>query len=379
MKITDIETIAIHYRSRDFVFVRVHTDEGLIGTGEGTLEGRARTIQSAVNELKDYIVGEDPLRIEHLWQKMYRHTFYRGGPLLMSAISGVDQALWDIFGKASNLPVHQLLGGRVRDRIKVYANGPRGETPEELAESALQIVEDGFTAMKLCPFPATKPVDGQKVIHFARAVMEKVRDAVGPDIDLAIDCHGRLSPAMAITLGKAVAEYGIYFYEEPCLPENVATMATVAREVGIPVATGERLMTSWGFRDVLEQQAAVILQPDLAHCGGISAGRKIAVMGEVYYAGFAPHNPLSPVNMKASLHLDAATPGFIIQEWVWDDKGSIRDEILLNPVKIKDGWAEIPMEPGLGTDLNLELCAANPAQGTHLPVLWHDDGSVADW
>lgn len=379
MKITDVESIAINYRGRDFVFVRVHTDEGLIGTGEGTLEGRARTVQTAISELKDYIVGEDPLRIEHLWQKMYRHTFYRGGPLLMSAISGVDQALWDIFGKSANLPVHQLLGGRVRDRIRVYANGPRGETPEEIAESALQIKEDGFTAMKLCPFKATKPVDGQESIRFARDVMRAVRDAVGPDIDLAVDAHGRLSPAMAILLGKTIAEYGIYFLEEPCLPENAATMATVARECGIPVATGERLMTTWGFRDVLENQAAAILQPDLAHCGGISQGRKIAAMGEVYYAGFAPHNPLSPVNMRASLHLDATTPGFLIQEWVWDDKGSIRDEVLLNPVKIENGWAEIPMEPGLGTDLNLEVCLAHPAQGTHLPGLWHDDGAVADW
>jgi galactonate dehydratase len=378
MKITDIETVATQYGRRDFVFVRVHTDEGIIGTGEGTLEGRARTVVTAVLELRDYLVGEDPLRIEHLWQKMYRQAFYRGGPLLMSAISGVEQALWDIFGKSVGLPVHQLLGGRVRDRIRVYANGVRGESPEEQAESALRIKEMGFTAMKMIPFGAVKPVDSPSIVRQAAKVMEAVRDAVGPDIDLAIDCHGRLSPAMAIQIGQAVKEYGVLFYEEPCLPENAATMATVARECGIPVATGERLVTAWAFRDVLEKQAASLLQPDLAHCGGILQGKKIAAMAEVYYAGIAPHNPLSPVNMRASLHLDAATPNFVIQEWVCDD-ATERDQILVNPVIIKDGWVEVPMEPGLGTDLNLELCLANPAKGAHNPVLWHDDGAVADW
>lgn len=378
MKITNLETIPVFGGGRDWVFVRVHTDEGLIGTGEGTLEGRARTIVTAVEELKDWVVGEDPLRIEHLWQVMYRHAFYRGGPVMNSAISGVEQALWDIFGKSVGLPVHQLLGGKVRDKIRVYANGPRGERPEEIAESAQAIVADGYTAMKLVPFGATKPLDGIAAIRRAAKVMEAVRNAVGPDIDLAVDAHGRLSPAMAVQMAHAIRDYGIYFYEEPCLPENAAAMATVARECGIPVATGERLFTKWGFRDILEKQAAAVLQPDLAHCGGILEGRKIAAMAEVYYAGFAPHNPLSPVNMRASLHLDAVAPNFIIQEWVWDDP-SWRDEILVNPVVVKDGWVDVPVEPGLGTDLNLDVCRAHPAKSIHLPDLWHDDGSVADW
>lgn len=378
MKITNLETIPVYGGGRDWVFVRVHTDEGLIGTGEGTLEGRARTIVTAVEELKDWVVGQDPLRIEHLWQIMYRHAFYRGGPVMNSAISGVEQACWDIFGKSAGLPVHQLLGGRVRDKIRVYANGPRGETPEEIAESARAIVADGYTAMKLVPFGAVKPLDGIATVRRAAKVMEAVRDAVGPDIDLAVDAHGRLSPTMAIQIAHAIRDYGVYFYEEPCLPENAATMATVARECGIPVATGERLFTAWGFRDVLEKQAAAVLQPDLAHCGGLLQGRKIAAMAEVYYAGFAPHNPLSPVNMRASLHLDAVAPNFVIQEWVWDDP-AWRNEILLNPVKVVNGWVDVPMEPGLGTDLDLDVCRAHPAKSIHLPGLWHDDGSVADW
>jgi galactonate dehydratase len=378
LKITRLETISVFAGMKDWIFVRVHTDEGLIGTGEGTLEGRGRTVTAAVDELSDYVVGHDPMRIEHLWQIMYRHAFYRGGPVMNSAISGVEQALWDITGQALGQPVHQLLGGRVRDKIRVYANGPRGETPEALAESALALKERGYSAMKLVPFGATKPLDGIAAVREAARTMAAVRDAVGPDVDLAVDAHGRLSPAMAIQIGQAIKEYGIFFYEEPCLPENPATMATVARECGIPIATGERLFTKWGFRDVLEQQAAAVLQPDLAHCGGILEGRKIAAMAEVYYAGFAPHNPLSPVNMRASLHLDAVAPNFVIQEWVADDP-PWRDEILLHPVVIEDGWAEVPMEPGLGTALNLEVCRANPGRGTHLPVLWHDDGSVADW
>jgi galactonate dehydratase len=378
MKIRLIETVPVFGGGRDWVFVRVHTDEGLIGTGEGTLEGRARTMVAAIDELSDYLIGQDPLRIEHLWQIMYRHAFYRGGPVLNSAISGVEQALWDIFGQAANLPVHQLLGGRVRDRIRVYANGPRGETADELAESALALKERGFTAMKLVPFGPTKPLEGMGAIRRAVAIMSAVRDAVGPDVDLAVDAHGRLSPAMAIQIGQAIKEFGVLVFEEPCLPENAATMATVARECGIQVATGERLFTKWGFRDVLEKQAATLLQPDLAHCGGILEGRKIAAMAELNYAGFAPHNPLSPVNMRASLHLDAVVPNFVIQEWVSDDP-PWRDDILLHPVVIKDGWAEIPNEPGLGTALNMEVCRAHPARAIHLPGLWHDDGSVADW
>jgi galactonate dehydratase len=378
MKIRDVETIPVFGGGRDWVFVRIHTDEGITGTGEGTLEGRARTIVAAVEELKDYVVGQDPRRIEHLWQIMYRHAFYRGGPVMNSAISGVEQACWDILGKSLGVPVHQLLGGKVRDKIRVYANGPRGTTADEIAASALALKERGYSAMKLSPFGATKPIDGMATIRKAVGIMEAVRAAVGPDIDLMVDAHGRLSPAMAIQMGQAIKHVGVLFYEEPCLPENAATMATVARECGIPVATGERNFTKWGFREILERQAAAVLQPDLAHCGGIMEGRKIAAMAEVYYCGLAPHNPLSPVNMRASLHLDAVAPNFVIQEWVSDDP-PWRDEILVNPVVVKDGWVDVPTEPGLGTDLVDDVCRAHPAKSIHLPVLWHDDGSVADW
>jgi galactonate dehydratase len=378
VKIRDLETIVVHGGFRNWVFVRVHTDQGIIGTGEATVEGRAETMIAAVGELKRYLIGQDPLRIQHHWQVMYRGAFWRGGPILNSAISGVEQALWDILGKVTNQPVYQLLGGACRDRIRVYANGPRGDTPETLAESAAALVERGFSALKLVPFGPTKPLDGVVAVRRAARIMEAVREAVGPDIDLAVDAHGRLSPAMAIEMARAIRDVGVLFFEEPCLPENPETLARVAREGGIPIATGERLFTKWGFREVLETHAAALVQPDLAHCGGLAEGRAIAAMAEVYYAGVAPHNPLSPVNTRASLHLDAAIPNFVIQEWVTDDP-PWRDEILVNPVVIRDGWAAIPTEPGLGTDLNLAVCAAHPYQPVDLPMLWHDDGAIADW
>ena len=378
MRITGIEPIVVFGGFRNWVFVQIQTDDGLTGTGEASLEGRAETMVAAVRELERYLLAKDPLRITDHWQAMYRHAFWRGGPILNSAISGVEQALWDIFGKSVGLPVWQLLGGAVRDRIRVYANGPRGETPEELAESALALKERGYSAMKLAPFGPTKPLDGVATIRRAAEIMEAVRAAVGPDVDLAVDAHGRLSPAMAIEMARAIRDVGIFFYEEPCLPENPKTMATVARECGIPVATGERLFTKWGFREVMELQAAALWQPDLAHCGGIAEGRQIAAMAEVNYAGIAPHNPLSPVNMRASLHLDAAIPNFVIQEWV-SDPPPWADEMLLNPVVIRDGWAELPTEPGLGTDLNLDVCRAHPYQPVDMPPWRHDDGSVADW
>ncbi|HEU5434742.1 MAG TPA: galactonate dehydratase [Thermomicrobiales bacterium] len=378
MRITGIEPIVVFGGFRNWVFVQVQTDEGLVGTGEATLEGRAETIVAAVRELERALLAKDPLRITDHWQAMYRHAFWRGGPILNSAISGVEQALWDIFGKSVGLPVWQLLGGACRDRIRIYANGPRGETPEELAESAVELKERGYSAMKLTPFGATKPLDGVVAIRRAANIMEAVRAAVGPDVDLAVDAHGRLSPAMAIEMARAIRDVGIYFFEEPCLPENPTTMATVARECGIPVATGERLFTKWGFREAMELQAAALWQPDLAHCGGIAEARQIAAMAEARYAGVAPHNPLSPVNMRASLHLDAAIPNFVIQEWVADPP-PWTDDMLVHPVVIRAGWAELPAEPGLGTDLNLDVCRAHPYQPVDMPAWRHDDGSVADW
>ncbi|MEM3816050.1 MAG: galactonate dehydratase, partial [Candidatus Bathyarchaeia archaeon] len=300
MKITKIEMF--HVKPR-WLFLKMHTDEGIVGYGEPTLEGRTRTVEMAVREFERYLVGQDPLRIENHWQAMYRGTFYRGGPVLMSAISGIEQAMWDILGKKLGVPVYQLLGGKCRDKVRVYAH-IGGRTPEEYAKNALAKVEQGFTALKTTLFEAVKPVDSLSLVNKAVEKFKAIRNAVGDEVDIAIDCHGRLSPAMAIRLAKALEPYYPMFLEEPCLPENVDTMVTVARSTSIPIATGERLFTKWGFREIIEKQAASILQPDISHAGGIMECKKIAAMAETYYATIAPHCPLGPIALAACIQLD---------------------------------------------------------------------------
>ena len=334
MRITGIRTVVVDGGMRNWVLVLVDTDEGLTGVGEATLEGKAETMVAAVGELGRMIDGQDPDRIQHLWQVMYRHSFWRGGPVLMSAISGIEQALWDIAGKAAGLPVYAFLGGGCRDRIPLYANGPRGTTPEEYAASAREIVAAGFSALKVAAVEATLPVDASGTVRRAAAAVGAIRDAVGPDVAIAVDVHGRLSPAMSIRLARELEPLDIWFLEEPVLPENAAAMADVARATTIPVATGERLFTKWGFREIVELRAAALLQPDVSHCGGILEARLIAALGETCYAGLAPHNPLSPVNTIASAHVAMASPNFVALEWVFDNPPWTQ-AILTEPLSIR--------------------------------------------
>ncbi len=378
MIVTSIETIVVDGGMRNWVFVLVDTDEGVRGIGEATLEGKSETIAAAIGELSRMVVGEDPGRIQHLWQIMYRHSFWRGGPVLMSAISGIEQALWDIAGKAAGLPVYALLGGACRDRIPLYANGPRGTTPGEYADSARAIVAAGFRAMKVVPLEATLPVDSSATIRSCAEVVRAIREAVGPDVSVAVDVHGRLSPAMSIRLAREIEPFDIWFLEEPVLPENASAMADVARATSIPVATGERLFTRWGFREIVELRAAALLQPDVSHCGGILEARLIGALGETSYAGLAPHNPLSPVNTIASAHVGMASPNFVALEWVFDNPDWTQ-ELLTEPLAIRDGSLELPVGPGLGIELDLEACARHPYRPVDLPALWQADGAVADW
>jgi galactonate dehydratase len=378
MKITGIDTIVVDGGMRNWVFVNVYTDEGVQGLGEATLEGKAETIVAAVGELGRLVDGQDPRRIQHLWQIMYRHSFWRGGPVLMSAISGIEQALWDITGKVAGLPVYALLGGACRDRISLYANGPRGSSPDEYAESARRITAAGFTAMKVAPLEPTLPVDSSASIRRATAVVAAIRAAVGPDVAIGVDVHGRLSPAMSIRFARGLEELDIWFLEEPVLPENAAAMAEVARATSIPIATGERLFTKWGFREVLQLHAASLLQPDVSHCGGILEARLIAAMGEVEYAGLSPHNPLSPVNGVASAHVGMASPNFVALEWVVDNPAWTQ-AVLSRPLVIRDGFLELSDAPGLGIELDLDACREHPYRAVDLPAFWHEDGSVADW
>lgn len=371
MKITRLETIFVRPR---WLFLKVHTDEGIVGLGEPIVEGRAQTVAAAVHEIGRYLIGQDPRRIEHHWQAIYRGQFYRGGPVLCSALSGIEQALWDITGKWLGQPVYKLLGGAVRDRIRMYG-WVGGETYGDYIESAKVSASQGFTALKVGVPGAVRIVDtpavAEEIVHRFAAI----REAVGPTVDIGIDFHGRVSPAMAVRLARMLEPYQPMFIEEPVLPENVDAMVTVARSTTIPIATGERLFTKWGFREVLEKQAAVILQPDLSHAGGILETKKIAAMAECYYAGIAPHCPLGPIALAACLQLDACTPNFLVQEHVTTGAGYLK-----RPFIIEQGHIALPEAPGLGIELDEAALADKLDDGSwETPRLWHDDGSVADW
>ncbi len=378
MKITSVEPLVVDVGSRNWLFVVVETDEGLSGVGEGSLPGHPRAVAAAVEEYREYVVGEDPARIQHLWQLMYRQPFFRSGAVTLSAMSAIEQALWDIKGKAAGLPVYELLGGRCHDRIKLYANGPDGDTLDEIAESAGSLVERGFTAMKTGIAEAVLPVQGDGIFHRAAEQVEAVRNAVGEDIEIAWDAHGRLTPVMSIKLARALEPYNIWFLEEPALPENAKGLAQVARATSIPVATGERLFTKWAFREVLELGGAALLQPDLSHCGGVLEARAIAAMAEVYYCGFAPHNPLGPVNTIVSAHVAMACPNFVALEICLYPPDWTR-ELLTEPLELADGYLELSDEPGWGVELDVELCRSHPYRPYTLPILRHRSGAIGDW
>lgn len=384
MRITRLEVV--HVAPRYSVLV-VHTDDEQIrGLGEACLEGKARVVEAALAEFAEYLVGQDPRRIERIWHELYRGTFYPSGSILASAISAVDQALWDILGKVYDAPVHALLGGAVRDEIRLYRHvnvedhGPfeLSQGDEHIAlltERARQAVAEGFTMIKTAlPGPA-RHVESRAWVRWQGERFGALRAAVGDDVDIAIDFHGRTSPALAEQLIHTIAEHHPMFVEEPCLPENVPAMAELASKVPVPIATGERLFTRWGFREVLETRAASILQPDLAHCGGISEGRKIAAMGETYYAGFAPHNPLGPVNLAASVHLAATVPSFVAQEQL-----TLGEGVLRTPFTMTDGYLALPEGPGLGVELRDDLPDDGFDGRWGLPT-WHDarDGGLLPW
>jgi galactonate dehydratase len=378
VKITAVDPLVVNVGSRNWLFVVVETDEGLTGVGEGSLPAHPLAVAAAVEEYRDYVVGENPARIQHLWQLMYRRPFFRSGAVTLSAMSAIEQALWDIKGKVAGLPVYELLGGRCHDRIRLYVNGPSGETLEEVAESARSLVEHGFTAMKTNTDDAVLPVEGERILRDAVEHIESVRAAVGADVEIAWDAHGRLSPAMSIRLARALEPYDIWFLEEPALPENARGLLQVARATSIPVAAGERLFTKWAFREVLELGAVALVQPDLSHCGGVLEARAIAAMAEVYYCGFAPHNPLGPINTIVSAHVAMASPNFVALEVCLYPPEWTRD-LVSEPLEFVDGQLELSDEPGWGVELDIELCRAHPYEPHMLPILHHRSGAVADW
>jgi len=374
VKITKVTTFPVQPR---WLFVRIETDAGIVGYGE-CLGDKAFVVAEAVRSYEHALIGEDARKIVHLWQSLYRGAFWRGGPILCAAISGIEMCLWDILGKSLGVPVWQLLGGAVRDRIRVYTR-PTGRTPTELAESAKSVVARGYTAMKFNPFEKVHAVDHYSIVEDAAARVQAVREAVGSRIDILLDFHGRVSPTMAVWMEEAIRPYHPMFIEEPVLPENVDALVQFARQSKTPVATGERLFTKWGFREVLEKGAATILQPDPCICGGIFETRQIGSMAETWYASLAPHNPYGPINFAACLQIDACTPNFLIQEFV--DPLGLGAGYLKEPFVVKDGYIDLPQRPGLGVELDEEFLASCPLGPLPDPGRWlhDDDGSVADW
>jgi galactonate dehydratase len=371
VKITAIRTYPVEPR---WLFLKIETDTGIFGWGE-CLGDKAHVVAQAVRSYESSLIGEDPRKIVHHWQSLFRGAFWRGGPTLCAAISGIEIALWDIKGKSLGVPVYELLGGPTRDRIRVYTR-PHGSTPEELAKSAKEVVSRGFTAMKFCPFEKVKIVDSYDVVENAAARVAAVREAVGTGADILLDFHGRVSPTMAVLMEEAMRPSHPYFIEEPVLPENVDALARVAQQFKTPIATGERLFTKWGFREVLEKGAATILQPDPCICGGILESTHIAAMADCHYAAVAPHNPYGPINMAAALQIDACIPNFLIQEYVHLGEGYLK-----NPFVVKDGYIELPTGPGLGIEVDEEFVRERPLGPKPDVGVWfhEDDNSVADW
>ncbi len=348
------------------------------------MEGRAKTVEAAVEELfESYLLGEDPTRIEDHWQAMYRGSFYRGGPVLMSAIAGIDQALWDIKGQTLGAPVYELLGGPARDRIRVY-QWIGGDRPDDVGEAAAEKVDAGFTALKMNATPEMRRVDNPKAVDEAVDRIAAVREAVGDEVDIGVDFHGRVSKPMAKRLVAALEPYDPFFVEEPVLPEHNDALPEIAAKTTTPIATGERMYSRWDFKEVFEQGSVDVIQPDLSHAGGITEVNKIASMAEAYDVALAPHCPLGPVALASCVQVDAAAPNALIQEQSLDihyNEGSDVLDYLDDPsvFEYEDGYVELPEGPGLGIDVDEAAIRAADEPDWHNPIWRHEDGGVAEW
>lgn len=383
MKITRISTYRVLPR---WLFVKVETDEGISGWGEPVVEGHARTVEAAVHEIGDYILGADPGRINDIWQTLYRARFYRGGPVMMSAIAGVDQALWDIKGKALGVNVTELLGGRVRDKIKAYS-WVGGDRPAEVVEGINKLRTIGFDTFKLNGCEDLGYIDTHRKIRHSIGIAEMIRREFGDDIEFALDFHGRVTAPMAKIMMKELEPFHPYFIEEPVLAENCDYYRILADNSDLLIAAGERMYSRYDFRRVLEGRGVSILQPDLSHAGGITEVMKIAAMAEAYDVALAPHCPLGPVALAACLAVDMVSYNAVIQEQsmgIHYNQGAELLTYVNNPedFDMSDGWLHALTKPGLGVEVNEERIAAAAAEhdvNWHNPVWRHPDGSVSEW
>jgi galactonate dehydratase len=382
MKIVKFELFKVPPR---WLFLKITTANGTIGWGEPVVEGKADTVKAAIEEMSGYFLGKDARNIEDIWQTLYRGGFYRGGPVLMSAISGIDQALWDIKGKALGVPVYELLGGAVRDKMKVYS-WIGGDKPANVIEGAKKRMAEGYLAVKMNACSEIEWIDTPKKVQDAVACIQTVRETIGYEIGLGIDFHGRIHKGMAKTFMRELEFLKPMFIEEPVLSENKEAFAMLAQYTSTPIATGERLYSRWDFKSLFEQGAVDIIQPDLSHAGGISEVKKIAAMAEAYDVALAPHCPLGPISFASALQIDFCSLNAIIQETSmgihYNDQADLLD-YMLNPevFKLKNGYIDRLKLPGLGIEINEEKVREMAKQGHNWknPVWRNEDGSITEW
>lgn len=382
MKITRLTTFKVPPR---WLFLRIDTDAGLSGWGEPVIEGRARTVAAAVDELSEYLIGKDPRHVEDHWNVLYRGGFYRGGPVLMSAIAGIDQALWDIKGKDLGRPIYDLLGGPVRERIRVYS-WVGGDRPADTARAAKDAVAHGFTAVKMNATEELQYVDTHAKVDRVIANVQAIRDAVGADIGIGLDFHGRVHKPMAKVLMRELAPFRLMFIEEPVRSEYLEAIPELAAMASAPIALGERLYSRYDFKRVLQTGGVDILQPDPSHAGGITETRKIASMAAAWDVALALHCPLGPIALAACLQLDAVCHNAFIQEQSvgihYNTSNDLLDYVADRGVfAYADGYVSMPKGPGLGVEVNEDYVAERAKVGHDWrnPVWRHDDGSVAEW
>lgn len=377
MKITGIETYICHAYRTNWVFVKVLTNiDGLYGVGEATLEYKEHTVAQACKELERTLVGKDPHRIEEIWHSVYRDAYWRGGAVLMSALSAVEMALWDIKGKDLGVPIYQLLGGKVRESVPCYANGwfAPAKTPSEFADKAKEAVSQGFKALKWDPFGSSYLQIERKQLNEAIECVGAVYDAVKDNADIIIEGHGRFDIPTAVRVGHALGDFDILWFEEPIPPQNLEGLAEVKRRVNVPISAGERLYNRWEFRSLFELKAADFIQPDVSHAGGIMELKKIAAMAEAYHIPICPHNPSGPIANAATLQLAACVPNFYLLETMSSDV-PWRKDISTEDVKFENGAMFISDKPGLGIDLNIEEIIKHPFEPKELR---HYKGTLTD-
>lgn len=382
MKVVDYELFQVPPR---WLFLKITTDEGIVGWGEPVIEGKAQTVGAAVDEFMQQLIGKNPLNIEDHWNMMYRSSFYRGGPILMSAISGIDQALWDIKGKYYNAPVHELLGGACRESMKAYS-WIGGDRPQDTENAAKKAFENGFEAIKMNATEELQYIDSYDKIESVVQRVAGIREAVGNQLGIGIDFHGRVHKPMAKVLAKELEPYNPMFIEEPVLSENIEAVREISQTTTIPIALGERLFSRWDFKPILESGFVDIIQPDLSHAGGITECKKIISMAEAYDVGAAPHCPLGPIALASCLQVDATCHNAFIQEQSlgihYNKDSDILDYITNKEVfEFKDGYVDIPKKPGLGVEIDETHVRkmAEVGHDWHNPIWRHKDGSIAEW